>query len=78
MASVVIKFDHAAMGEAFLGPGTGALVASQAQGIAARAGHGCRAHTFEGRGGRPMASVWTSARTPAQARAATLALEGVV
>ena len=79
MKTFDIKFDYQAMGDTFLrSDGTRSLVMSSAQGIAARAGHGCRAHLYDSSQNRPMAAVWTRAKTPKQAESAKLALEGAI
>lgn len=79
MAKFKIKFDYDAMGDCFLrSDGTKALVASATQGVAARAGRGCVAHLYTSSGNRPMGAVWTRARSPKEAQAQKLALEGAM
>lgn len=77
-ARVVIKFLDANLGKGVLrAPGTSSLVVAEAQRIAAAAGHGCRAHAFEG-DSRTFAAVWTRGKTAKQVEAAKRALEGAV
>ena len=77
-AKVEIKFLDANLGKGVLrAPGTSSLVVAEAQRIAASAGHGCRAHAFEGES-RTFAAIWTRAKTAKQAEVAKRALEGAV